>query len=133
MLIQLRIAIVFIFIIFQSCTKSVQTPLLVGEWRAIECLTANADGQNNTWLKLDQQDFQVLTFTESGEYLETNNTGTVQQVCVGTYKQLPAELLQITSSCQQEPLAVTISELTGSTLILDFTGREGVVRFRYVR
>ncbi len=51
--------------------------------------------------------------------------------CSGTYRMPIRNKVEINSTCEPAIESLTISELTGESLITDHLGTEGIIRYKY--
>ena len=90
-----------------------------------------ANGGNFKWNEVAFENSHVLSFTNEGLYFQKGFSGNVRE-CMGTYRLLPSDTLEINADCNIVTMKIFVSELTKESLIFDFQGREGKIRERYM-
>lgn len=127
----LTLATIMILIAIVSCKKTVENNGLIGNWKLIEQYDGYANGGNFQWNKIPSENSHILSFTSDGRYRKDETSGTNQNNCIGTYVLQPDNKLEINSTCNTAIERALVSELTSKTLILDRSGIEGVIRYKY--
>jgi hypothetical protein len=117
-----------------SCVKKdvVENAGLIGKWRLTEVYDGYGNGGNYTWKNVPKENTHLLVFTTDGKYERNENAGGAFQKCSGTFQLLADNKLEVNSSCQTITEHMKISELSPHILIIDRSGIEGVVRYKYV-
>ncbi len=122
--------VICIVTIISSC-KEVESTGLVGKWKFTEMYGGYANGGSYLWKKVDSIYSHTLEFTSDGKYSKKEEFISASQICSGTYRQLLADTVEISSNCQNGVERAKVSELTNKELILDYQVREGVIRYKY--
>ena len=65
-------------------------------------------------------------------YTKTDNSNSTPQSCTSTYFLISRDTLVVNSPCVVVPSKTFVSELNTRNLILDYQGREGVIRYKYI-
>lgn len=126
-----RFTFIFTFILLSttiSCKKSIGNYGIVGNWKLIEVYDGYVNGGSFQWNVVPSEHQHILSFTSDGRYEKKEN----QNNCVGTYTIINIHNLEIRSNCNIGTEKALISELTHKFLILDYQGREGKIRDKYV-
>jgi hypothetical protein len=122
-------AIIGCLLLVSACKKqiSIKNDSIHGNWRFVETYDGYIGG-SNTWQDVDQTNSHTLVFMNNGSYAKQSTSGLND--CKGTFI-LEAGTLKINSNCNQGVETVKVSELNSTSLILDYQGREGIIRHRY--
>ena len=117
--------------VLYSCKKEdvVDNNGLTGRWLLVEVYSGYTNGGNFKWNSVPFQNSHSLEFTADGKYIRRENSGVGLPECTGTWQLLPDMTLAVNSSC--ENATMKISELTNTSLIIDYQVREGVIRYKY--
>jgi hypothetical protein len=121
-----------LFLTTVSCKKSVQNNGLIGNWKLVEIYDGYLNGGNFQWNPVHSAYSHILSFTANGTYLKTEMINGTQFNCTGTYLLHANNMLEINSNCNTGTEKVFVSELTSKTLILNASGIEGVIRYKYL-
>jgi hypothetical protein len=114
-----------------GCSKEIITgDSIVGKWRIESRYHGYLNGGNFKWNDVPDEQKSFLEFSEDGSFQEY---GGASGGCTGTYVVASPEKLDVVSTCQLYPYVMNISKLTCKTLIIDWQGREGVIRDKYRR
>jgi hypothetical protein len=89
------------------------------------------DGLMQTKWGFQEENSHTMDFTGDQHFFRKENQGGNFQECTGSYQLLANNKLEINSSCHVTPYQVTLSELNGSTMIIDLQGYEGIIRHKY--
>ena len=134
----MKLYLIFIFVAFSlttisSCKKTdnIENAGIIGKWELKEMYNGYANGGNYSWNTVSVDNSHTLTFRQNGEYYLKQNVNGNNQECFGTYILQPSNNLEITSSCNSLTEKGFISELTPTLLILDRSGIERVIRYKY--
>ena len=127
----LTLGTIMILVAIVSCEKTVENNGLIGDWKLIEQYDGYANGGNFQWNKIPTENSHYLTFTADGNYQKTEIIYGTQYNCTGTYLLQTDNKLLINSNCNTVTERAFVSELTPKTLILDRSGIEGVIRYKY--
>lgn len=114
-----------------SCKKLVENNGIVGSWKIVEQFDGYANGGNFQWNSVPSENAHILSFTAEGKYQKAEMINGVQSNCTGTYFLHPDNKLEINSTCNTVTERAFVSERTTTTLILDCSGIEGVIRYKY--
>lgn len=114
-----------------SCRKSVENNGLVGNWKLVEQYNGYLNGGNFQWKSVPEKDSHSLSFSTNNKYQKKEMINGAVFNCVGTYLLKPDNKLEINSDCNTSIEEVVVSELTSKTLILDHSGTEGIIRYKY--
>lgn len=114
-----------------SCKKSVENNGLVGNWKLVEQYDGYANSGNFQWNSVPSANSHILSFTASGSYQKTEIINGTTNNCTGTYLLQADNKLEINSTCNTVTERDFVSELTSKTLILDRSGIEGKIRYKY--
>ncbi len=127
------IVIVISVFLFSSCEKDEVIPSgeLTGKWLFVESYHGYLNGGSFAWQPILMKDSHYLEFLLDVKYIKQENSNGAFQKCTGTFNLLQDNALEVYGDCQTVPERGKISELTSKTLIIDYQGREGVVRNKY--
>ena len=116
-----------------SCNKkqSMENNGLVGKWKLIEIYNGYANGGDFSWHIVSIEDSHNLEFTGIGVYKRRENLNGNFQQCLGTYQLLPDNNIEVNTNCYITVEKMIISNLTNQNLIIDRSGIEGVIRYKY--
>jgi hypothetical protein len=116
-----------------SCTpEKVQNdvkpqPQLFGKWKAIEQYNGYVNGGDFQWHTIVEG--ESLEFKTNGDYVKVAPSNVP---CMGRFAwQTASKSIELKVSCQVNTIVQKYSELNDNTLILDFQGREGIIRLKY--
>jgi hypothetical protein len=119
-----------VLVITAGCSKEIITgDDIVGKWRMESRYQGYLNGGNFQWNDVPDEQKSFLEFSEDGSFKEYDGAND----CSGTYAVASPKKLDVVSTCQLYPYVMNISKLTGKTLIIDWQGREGVIRDKYRR
>ena len=133
---KLRLLLYVTFLlVLSSCTKEKEEENtgnngLIGKWKLIEKFDGYVGGGGFTWQPVAAANSHTLEFTATGQYIKKDAGGS-NPPCSGTYQRISPDVVEINSNCQTVVERTKISELTNRNLILDYQGREGVIRYKY--
>lgn len=129
----LYIFTVLILTTASSCKKTerIENVGIVGKWQLKEVFDAYVNGGNFTWNSVLIDDSHTLTFTKDRHYVRKENINGNYQDCNGTYNLQTSNMLEVNSSCNTATEKMFISELTPHSLIIDRSGIEGKLRYKY--
>lgn len=114
-----------------SCKKSIENNGLEGNWKLIEIYDGYANGGNFKWTFISTDNSHILSFSKDGKYLKTEGVSGNYTECKGTYSLQSGNNLEIHSNCNTVTEKAFISELSPKILILDRSGIEGKIRYKY--
>ena len=114
-----------------SCKKSIENNGLVGKWKLIKQYDGYVNGGNFKWNMVAAENSHALSFTQDGNYLKIDEVNGNPGICTGTYLLQTDKKLEINSTCFTTPETAFVSELNSNLLILDRSGIEGVIRYKY--
>lgn len=127
----LSLGTIMILVATVSCKKTVENSGLIGKWKLIERYNGYFNGGNFQWNRVPPQNSHTLTFTSDGKYTKKEGTSSTQNNCIGTYILHSDNKLEINSNCNTGTERAVVSDLTSKKLILDRSGIEGVIRYKY--
>lgn len=116
-----------------SCKKAntIENVGIVGKWQLKQVFDGYVNGGHFIWNGVSIENSHFLTFTQNGQYNKKENFNGNNQECTGTYNLQTPDHLEVNSSCNTTTEKMVISELTTTSLILDRSGIEGTIRFKY--
>jgi len=120
-------------ILLVSCKKQnfSEANKLHGKWILVGIYDKYGVSGNNGWHNVSGDELQQIEFTVNGTYRKTDRSSGRMQNCSGTYRIRGRNEVEITSVCEPAIERFTISELTDESLITDFLGTEGIIRYKY--
>ena len=133
----MRFSLLFLFFGFLlltpfSCRKPIEnTRGIIGNWKLVELYDGYTNGGNFRWNAVPAEDAHVLSFSDDGIYLKTSTVNGAPVYCSGTYNLQANNSLEINSTCNTVTERAVVSELTSKILILDRSGIEGLIRYKY--
>jgi len=122
-----------ILLTISSCKKT-ELPKnagIVGKWHLKEVFDGYVNGGNFQWHVVSIEGSHTLIFTEDNRYKKKENINNNNWECNGMYSLQNLTELEINSNCNTVTERVFISELTPVSMIIDRSGIEGKIRYRY--
>lgn len=118
-----------------SCRKgpAPDRKTLEGRWELSETFDPYGPPGSRTGSPAPAESRHTIEFGTGGQYARAEGAAGNFQRCFGTYRLIHQKDLVLYSTCAPPVESVTISELTGEELVIDRTGTEGVIRYKYRR
>ena len=115
-----------------SCSKTTgiaPEPQLFGKWQAIEQYNGYVNGGDFQWHAIPVG--ELLEFKMNGDFVKIESSNAP---CTGKFSwQQISKSIELNMSCQVNKVIQKYSELNDNTLVLDYQGREGIIRLKYKR
>jgi hypothetical protein len=126
-------SIIIMLCAMTSCSKKeaniTPEPQLFGKWQAVEQYNSYLNGGDFQWHTI--QAGALLEFKRNGDYIKMELSNAP---CTGKFAwQQLDKSIELNISCQVNKMIQKYSELNDNTLILDYQGREGIIRYKYKR
>lgn len=124
------ILLMLVTFIASSCNKKDSVDAsIVGSWMLMEQYSGFANGGNFLWNEVAIEHSKVLYFAQVS-YMESPVQPGAYPTCSGEY-QRAGNTLQVKTDCNTLTEEMTIKKLTTTQLILERTGREGQIQYKY--
>ncbi len=133
----MKLIIIFSCILFSglaSCKKEtvLKNETIVGKWKLVQTYDGYGNGGSFTWTNTPENYSKQIEFTATGQFYESYNLGGSLQTCTGTYQILADSTLEKKSSCSTMTESNKISKKSNTILILNYQGREGLMKEKYI-
>ena len=127
--------IIISFFLFSCKKEKNNNTSLVGKWKIIEMYEGYVMGGCFCWKPVESENAATIEFSAFGTYRLTQPVHFSVPSCSGTYRVVNDSTLATTSDCQIDPSGEILRsmEKNGNTLIIDYQGFEGVIRYKYRR
>lgn len=115
----------------QSAERKIKKSDLVGRWELTGTAVDRGNGGTITWNSLPQNYKDTLEFSPNKSFSQVTYDGYYLRTCTGTFRSANDQVIILNTNCSSAPEAVSVTELTDTSMVLNYQGRDGISKRKY--